>query len=92
MRTTKTDAMEDIERAIAQHMGVSQKELCGQSREVEYVQARHATWYAIHTLLNCPYAYIARVYHRDHTTVLYAVRKIKNNKEKSRAICKLFLK
>ena len=64
-------------RAVADHLGVSLRDLMGPSRRAEIVWPRHVAMWVVRETTGASLPRIGRAFGgRDHTTVLYAVRKV----------------
>jgi chromosomal replication initiator protein len=73
-----TDSTETIRHwlhRMAQALRVSESELLGRSRQARIVQARQAAMYTLRCGAGLSLPRIARIFERDHTTVLHAIRK-----------------
>ncbi len=71
-----------IQRVCAEHFNFYVTELCSQRRLGPLVRARQIAMYLTKTLTNRSLPEIGRRFgHRDHTTVLHAVRKIETRME-----------
>lgn len=68
--------IKDIEDIICEAANVTREEVYSHDRHKPLVQARHAIWLLLHEHLNYPYAEIARLYSRDHTTIIHGVKRI----------------
>lgn len=66
---------EQIICAIADANGISPAQLRGRSRFVPIVRARDATMLRIHTELGLSSPEIGSIFNRDHSTVLWALRR-----------------
>jgi chromosomal replication initiation ATPase DnaA len=55
---------------------VTREEICGRARTRAIVSARHEVWWRLrhHPQLAFSYEEIGRLFHRDHSTILMAVR------------------
>lgn len=70
-------------RTVANFFEISPNEIMGRSRNKEYVEPRQITMYLLRELLSMSYPDIAnRIGKRDHTTAIYACKKITENVEK----------
>lgn len=67
--------------AVAGSFGLQVPVLTGQSRTRVAVRARQIAMYLIRERLGLSYPEVGRLFSRDHTTVLYAVRKIRADLE-----------
>jgi chromosomal replication initiator protein len=66
----------DIQRAVAAHYYLSTDDLEGRRRRRTIVLARHVAMYLCRELTEASLSEIGEAFHRDHTTVLHAVRRI----------------
>jgi len=69
-----------IEEAIAKAANVSLENLRSHQRDRAYAEARMAVWYVAHDHMGYSFVTIAKVYKRDHTTVMHGVRKMRTSK------------
>ncbi|MEO1102411.1 MAG: chromosomal replication initiator protein DnaA, partial [Pseudomonadota bacterium] len=82
-RETRRPKIEDIQRVVSQHYGVSRQDLVSARRTRTIVQPRQIAMYLSKTLTPRSLPEIGRRFgNRDHTTVLHAVRKIDGLLEK----------
>lgn len=63
---------------------VTKEEIMSSNRAREVSDARHAIWYVAHEHCHIPYNTLARLYERDHTTIMHGVRRIRAGKEADR--------
>ena len=76
-RETRRPKIEDIQRVVSQHYGVSRQDLVSARRTRTIVQPRQIAMYLSKTLTPRSLPEIGRRFgNRDHTTVLHAVRKV----------------
>lgn len=68
-----------IEEAICRASNVKINDIRGRSRAHELVAVRQAVWYVAHEYLGYRYSALARIYDRDHTTIIHGVKKIKED-------------
>lgn len=61
-------------RWVARKHGIDAELIQGHLRDRKIVAARHELWWRVKTEFNYSYSRIARLAHRDHTTVMYAVQ------------------
>ena len=77
----KRISVDDIQKAVAQHYGLKQEDLLGQSRTRANARPRHAAMYLAKQLTTRSYPDIGRRFGgRDHTTVLHAVKQMEKLK------------
>lgn len=69
--------LEVLEGIIAKAANVTIEEMRGTGREMEVVEARHAMWYVLSTHFMMSTKQLGRIYGKNHTTVIHAVRKFK---------------
>lgn len=67
-----------VEEAIMRAANVTLEQIRSPIRDKQYVEARQAVWYICHEHLGFSYPELAKVYQRDHTTILSGVRKMRN--------------
>lgn len=66
-----------VERAVTDHFGVDISQVRSASRARYLVDPRHAIWYILKKRMDMPCTHIAWYYHRDHTTVLDGIERVK---------------
>jgi chromosomal replication initiator protein len=67
---------------IAQEFGISSSDVCSKKRDKKILKARYFTIYLLRTYLNKSYNEIKKYFnYKDHTTIIYAYKKIKEIKE-----------
>ena len=71
--------MWDITKAIANRAGISMVDIRGAGREKRFVEARHAAFMKIRKTLGRSLPEIGKFFNRDHSTVMYALRKMEGN-------------
>jgi chromosomal replication initiation ATPase DnaA len=69
-----------LEDIISEMSGVEVPYIRSRMRDKTYSDARHAVWYMANIHMKYSLKQLARIYKRDHTTVLSGVRKMKENK------------
>ena len=70
--------VEKVVKATSKVTGVSVNEIMSNRRQKELVQARHIAMFLAHETTTLSYVQIGAVMNKDHTSVIYAVNKIKN--------------
>lgn len=65
---------EQLIRAWADHYGVTLAEINGERRLTRIVRARHAIWFELWLATRLSLPGIARLFNRDHSTVLHGIR------------------
>ncbi|HBT75053.1 TPA: hypothetical protein DEB29_03575 [Candidatus Wolfebacteria bacterium] len=55
---------------------VSVEDMRGPARLPEFVDARMAVWFVLNKHIGMPYTMIARLYNRDHTSIMHGVSKV----------------
>lgn len=68
--------IDDFIFAIGHLTGIPKSEILGGSKVPAIVRARHLFWACERELLKASYAGMARKYGVDHSTIIYAVRKV----------------
>ncbi|RAI01129.1 chromosomal replication initiator protein DnaA [Acuticoccus sediminis] len=85
--TVKTPKIEDIQRVVCQHYGISRGDLVSARRTKVIVRPRQVAMYLCKMLTPRSLPEIGRRFgNRDHTTVLHAVRKIDDLKERDQKL------
>lgn len=79
MNAQKPEALTTLEKIISKASGVSIEEMYSKSRMKPLCAARHAVWEYAHTNFGMSYTSLARLYNRDHTTIMNGVRKMLQN-------------
>lgn len=73
-----------IIKAVADFFEISQNDILGRARNKEFVEPRQIAMYLFREMLNMSYPDIAhKIGKRDHTTAIYAHKKIENNIKKN---------
>jgi len=75
-----------VEEIIAKAAGVTVEKMRSHERDRAYAEARMAVWFIAHDHMGFSYAAIARMYSRDHTTVIHGVGKIRKSKVGSKVL------
>jgi len=76
-----------IIKAVAGYFEISPGDLTGKSRNKEFIEPRQVAMYLLRDILDMSYPYIAsKVGKRDHTTVIYACKKITRDLEKNQLL------
>lgn len=65
-----------VER-VAGHFQISSEDILDRSRKNEFVLARHSAMYMIRERLNLSYPQIAKIFKRDHSSVMYGINRVK---------------
>lgn len=81
--------LKKLERIICEAAGVKPDELRGTSREKELVDARHAIWLIAREHIGYSFIDLARIYHRDRTSVMHGVKRLKQTAHHSELLKKL---
>ncbi len=76
--TSSLKRMELIEDIISNASNVTIEEMRSHNRMREYVDARMVVWTIAKDYLGFSYPFIAKIYKRDHTTIIYGVEKMRN--------------
>lgn len=78
-----------IMELCAKYFGVTKEDLCGEKRLQNIVMARQIAMYFCRTFLAATYPEIGRIFGgKDHSTVMYGIKKIKENKVSNKVIHK----
>lgn len=69
-----------IEEAISKASGVSIDDMRGKSRQRNICDARCSVWIVAKDYLKYSYVFMGKIYHRDHTTIMNGVEKMRKLK------------
>lgn len=69
--------VEKVIKATSRVTGVSVNEILSNRRHKDLVQARHIAMFLAHEMTTLSYVQIGAAMNKDHTSVMYAVNKIK---------------
>lgn len=69
-----------IQKLVADYFGVSRDDYLGRHRNQKHVWPRQIAIYLADRLTPCSSVEIGRIFRRDHTTILHAVRKIEERR------------
>jgi len=76
-----------IIKAVAGYFEISPSDLTGKSRNKEFIEPRQITMYLLRDILDMSYPFIAsKIGKRDHTTVIYAYKKVTKDMEKNQLL------
>ncbi len=76
-------SVEDIQRTVCSHFHIRSNDLLSKDRHKSVAFARHVAMYLCKSRLKCSFPELGRAFgNRDHTTVMSAVRKIENQRDK----------
>ncbi|WP_435129504.1 helix-turn-helix domain-containing protein [Mycoplasma sp. 6243] len=70
---------ESIIKAVAKYYRISEKDIYGSSRKKEIVVARHIAIILVNSFLSLSSTEIGKIFNKDHTTILNAIKKINND-------------
>ncbi len=74
-------------KAVAGYFEISLNDLTGKSRNKEFIEPRQITMYLLREMLDMSYPFIAnKVGKRDHTTVIYACKKLLKDIDKNQLL------
>lgn len=62
---------------VADRFGLSPELILSKDRTAPYAWARHCAMYLIHAHWGYSYPFVGRLFGRDHTTVIAAVRRVR---------------
>lgn len=74
-------SVELIQEAVCECFGLSREELLSPSRSPRITRARHLAMYVAREHSDSSLAEISRAFHRDHSTVLHALRRVRSQLE-----------
>lgn len=66
---------------VSRECGLTKEMLYNKSRKREIVYARQLVWYYAHMTTKETLSSLGRIFNKDHATVLYGIRNIKNQIE-----------
>ena len=72
--------MKQLLPVIAKHFDIEPEQLLSHSRKRKFTKPRHAFFWMCHVQLDKSYHDIARFMNRDHTTILYGVRRCREGR------------
>lgn len=75
--------VDEIRRAVAEHFDVSLEVMASKKRTARVAEARQVAMYLVRQLTELSLVEIASSFGKDHGTVIYAVKKVKNKCEDS---------
>ncbi len=76
-----------IIKVVADFFEIPASDLTGKSRNKEFIEPRQITMYLLRDLLDMSYPFIAnKIGKRDHTTVIYACKKLSKDMEKNQSL------
>lgn len=67
-----------VVKNISRDFNLGEAELYSPSRRKELILARHLAMYLLHKVLGISFFQVGKKFHRDHTSVIYAVSKIED--------------
>lgn len=71
--------LQEVEEIISKISHVALDDIKGHERFPDYVDARHVIWVIAKDYLGFSLPQLAREYKRDHTTILYGIKKMRLN-------------
>jgi chromosomal replication initiator protein len=69
-------AVQRVLQLVADHYGLTVTDLVGPSRQRQVMRPRHVAMYLLHEHLGLSYVSIGKLLRRDHSTVIFGVRRI----------------
>lgn len=72
-------------KLVALKRGIHQRDILGDSHEKPIVAARFEAMHLVRTHMEKSYPAIGRLFNRDHTSVLYAVRKVERERDSAKS-------
>ncbi|MFO0661388.1 MAG: chromosomal replication initiator protein DnaA [Polyangiaceae bacterium] len=79
-------SMDDIQRLVCHHFSLRSSDLLSKDRSQSVTKARHIAMYLCKHNLNVSYPEIGRAFGRDHSTVMSAVKKMTDLRERDAQI------
>jgi chromosomal replication initiation ATPase DnaA len=86
MKLRLPERLQLLEQDIAKAAGVQVEELRKEMRDRSLVNARAMVWFVAHEEMGYPATALARFYHRDHTTILHHVKRLRGTDEAARIV------
>ncbi len=80
----EVSSIEKVISAVASHFGLSAQDLKGSSRSRRVSQARQVAMYILRKVFKASLPEIARTFSKDHSTVIHAIRKVEEERRRSR--------
>lgn len=74
-RARRRDMFPQLLERVCKYYNVTEEQLKSKSRESIYVEPRHVIFYVAHHYYRIPSKEVGRALNRDHTSVIYAVKK-----------------
>ena len=71
------DNFSELVEKVAGHFQITSEDILDRSRKNEYVFARHAAMFVVRERLNLSYPQIAKIFKRDHSSVMYGINRMK---------------
>jgi chromosomal replication initiator protein len=68
----------DIISITADYFKVPQDEVTNGSRKREYIKAKHIAMFGCRMFTDYSFAHIGELFHRDHATVMFALKSVEN--------------
>ena len=70
--------VEEIITATSKITGVAMRDIMSRRRDPKIIYARHIAMFLAHELTNLSYVSIGKAMDRDHTSIMYAIKKLNN--------------
>lgn len=74
-RARRRDMFPQLLERVCKYYNVNEDKLKSKSRKSIYVEPRHMIFYVAHHYYRIPCIEVGKMFNRDHSSVLYAVRK-----------------
>jgi chromosomal replication initiator protein len=72
-------SVKNIIKTVGEHYGFSEQEMTCKNKRQKLSDARQVAMYLANKMTRFSYPVLGKLFKRDHTTVIYAVNKIKRN-------------
>ena len=78
-----TTTIDKVLKAVSDFYGLKISEIKGKSRIADLVKARQVAMFLARSIIRLSFPSIGRIFHRDHTTALYAFEKVMDSMEQN---------
>lgn len=75
-----------LEEILCGASNIPLEHIMGPSRDADVVAVRHMLWYILHDHMGHSYPHLARLYDRDHTTVIHGAKKMRGTDAAERVL------
>ena len=78
-----TESQKEVIKEVSSHMCLDEKTFMGASRVRHIVMARNMAWYIFREYLGTTVTETARIFGKDHTTIIHGIKSFKNDMQTS---------